>query len=111
LVARDFATTLVVVISDGEQTLVAHVGDGAVVLQDAASALVAFTDGLERLALDFAGQRAHAGFFNGIVSPVAASTARGRDSALCAALARYLDGPAVNARTDDDKTVVVAIHR
>jgi hypothetical protein len=150
LAMRDFATTLVCAISDGEKTLVAHVGDGAVVVQDAAdrqwhvvswpshgeyasttffvtdepeprlsihrhmgrlSALVGFTDGLERLALDFATQRAHAGFFNGIAGPVAASTARGRDGALCAALARYLDSPAVNARTDDDKTLVVAVHR
>jgi hypothetical protein len=75
------------------------------------SALVAFTDGVERLALDFAEQRAHAAFFNGIVGPIVASDARGRDGALCAALARYLDGAAVNARTDDDKTLVVAVHR
>ena len=116
LAMRDFATTMVCVDLRWRGTFVAHVGDGAVVVQDAAdqqwhvvswpshgeyasttffvtdepeprlsvyrhlgrlSALVAFTDGLERLALDFATQRAHAGFFNGIVGPVAASAATG----------------------------------
>jgi len=150
LTRRDFAATMICVISDGSETLVAHIGDGAVVVRDRAdqlwhvlswpshgeyasttffvtdepapklvlqrraspiSALVAFTDGLERLALDFAAGRAHAPFFQGILGPVAASEAVGRDQSLCAALARYLDSDAVNARTDDDKTLLVAAHR
>jgi hypothetical protein len=101
----EYASTTFFVTDEPEPRLSVHRHLGRL------SALVAFTDGLERLALDFAGQRAHAGFFNGIVGPVAASSARGRDGALCAALARYLDGPAVNARTDDDKTLVVAVRR
>jgi Protein phosphatase 2C len=150
LAPRDFAATMICVISDGLETLVAHVGDGGVVVQDSAdqlwhvlswpshgeyasttffvtdeplpklvlqrrsapiSALIAFTDGLERLALDFGGGRAHAPFFHGILGPVATSEIVGRDRSLCAALARYLDSEPVNARTDDDKTLLVATHR
>jgi hypothetical protein len=147
---RDFAATMICVISDGSETLVAHIGDGAVVARDGTDqlwhvlswpahgeyasttffvtdepepklvlqrrtgpicALVAFTDGLERLALDFGAGRAHAPFFQGILGPVAASETVGRDQSLCVALARYLDSDAVNARTDDDKTLLVAAYR
>ena len=150
LMPRDFAATMICVISDGSETLVAHIGDGAVVVRDGAdqlwhvlswpshgeyasttffvtdepapklvlqrrtgpiSALVAFTDGLERLALDFGAGRAHAPFFQGILGPVAASESLGRDQSLCAALARYLNSDAVNVRTDDDKTLLVAAYR
>ena len=150
LAPRDFAATLICVISDGTETLVAHVGDGGVVIQDAVdrtwhvlswpshgeyasttffvtdepqpklnllrrsaaiSAVVAFTDGLERLALDFGTGQAHPPFFQGIIGPVAASKTAGRDHMLCTALVRYLDSHAVNARTDDDKTLVVAAYR
>jgi hypothetical protein len=150
LAPRDFATTMIAVVTDGMETLVAHIGDGAVVVQDAndhqwhvvswpshgeytsttyfvtddpqprlilqrrevpISAIVAFTDGLERLALDFAARRAHPPFFQGILGPVMASETIGRDRGLCAALARYLDSDAVNARTDDDKTLLVAAYR
>ena len=147
---RDFATTMICAISDGVETIVAHIGDGCAVAQDAQtqewialtwpahgeyasstyfitddphpqllihrhsgmfSALVAFTDGLERLALDFTGRKPHAPFFRGIAAPVAASDAKGRDPVLSAQLKRYLDSTAVNARTDDDKTLLVAVHR
>jgi protein phosphatase 2C-like protein len=148
--ARDFATTMICVVSDGMETVVAHVGDGCAVVQDASdrawhalswpshgeyasttffvtddpqpkliirrysqpiSAIVAFTDGLERLALEFATEKPHAPFFDAIIGPVAASSVVGRDGALSAALARYLDGDAINARTDDDKTLLVAAYR
>lgn len=150
LAPRDFATTMIAIVSDGMETVVAHIGDGAVVVQDATdhqwhvvswpshgeyasttyfvtddpqprlilqrrtapiSAIVAFTDGLERLALDFAARRAHAPFFQGILGPVMASETVGCDRDLCTALARYLDSDAVNARTDDDKTLLVAAFR
>jgi hypothetical protein len=74
-------------------------------------ALVAFTDGLERLALDFGATKAHSPFFQGILGPVAASEKAGRDDKLCRALASYLESDAVNARTDDDKTLLVAAYR
>lgn len=74
-------------------------------------ALVLMSDGLERLALDFATQRPHRPFFDGIVGPVERSNAVGRDPLLSHSLARYLDSDAVNARTDDDKSIVIAVAR
>jgi Protein phosphatase 2C len=75
------------------------------------SALVAFTDGMERLALDFAATKPHAPFFEGMLAPLLQRVAKGRDAYLSQQLARYLDSPAVNARTDDDKTLLVATLR
>ncbi len=147
---RDFATTMICAITDGAETIVAHIGDGCAVALDAQtqewialtwpshgeyasttffvtddpqpklaihrhhrpiSALIAFTDGMERLALDFTAHVPHAPFFQGIAAPVLASGAKGRDPALSVQLKRYLDSTAVNARTDDDKTLLVAAHR
>ena len=146
---REFAATLILVLSDGTDTTIAHIGDGCAVAKDAASgewqaltwpshgeyasttffitdekpriciqrrsspisALVAFTDGMERLALDFASLKPHAPFFEGILGPVLKSSATGRDAKLSQQLARYLDSAAVNARTDDDKTLLVAALR
>lgn len=75
------------------------------------SAVVAFTDGLERLALDFANYTPHAKFFDGIIAPLVQSQAKGRDLRLSQQLKTYLDSPAVNARTDDDKTLLLAVRR
>ena len=77
----------------------------------ALSAVVVFTDGMERLALDFAAARPHAPFFEGVVAPILKSTVQGRDAKLSRQLAVYLDSQAVNARTDDDKTLLVAALR
>jgi hypothetical protein len=74
-------------------------------------AIAALTDGLERLALDFSSQRPSGGFFDGMAKPVAASTAQGKDAPLSVMLKQYLEGQAVCARTDDDKTLVVAARR
>ena len=148
--AREFACTLVFVVSDGSETLVAHVGDGAVVVRESASeqwkaiswpaqgeyasttffvtekpeprisitrhaanvdGLAAFTDGIERLALDFANNVAHPPFFTGIFAPVISSAASGRDDQLSSLLSIFLDSDAVNSRTDDDKTVLIAARK
>ena len=146
---RDFASTLICTISNGSETIVAHIGDGAAVARSVeeewfalswpshgeyasqtyfitddpqpklfirrherpVSALVAFTDGIERLALDFASNKPHSPFFHGIVAPVLRSVAVGRDALLSRQLSAYLDSTAVNARTDDDKTLLVAVYR
>jgi hypothetical protein len=147
---RDFATTLICVLSDGNETIVIHIGDGCVVAKNAAdqdwhavtwpahgeyasttyfitdepepnisirrysnsiSALVAFTDGMERLALNFAAETPHAPFLDGIVGPVLASSRVGRDEKLSSQLAGFLDSQAVTDRTDDDKTLLVAAFR
>jgi hypothetical protein len=148
--ARDFAATVIMVISDGSQTLVAQIGDGCAALrktggpewsvplwpdhgeyasttyfvtdepqvkcrfvreQSNLAAIAVLTDGLERLALDFAAMQPAAGFFEGVERPVAASATQGKDAPLSVMLKTYLEGDNVCARTDDDKTLVVATRR
>jgi hypothetical protein len=147
LTARDFASTLVSVISDGDRTVISHIGDGCAVLrrQDTKEwiapswpeqgqyasttffltdepdlhlrvtrvdceidAIAVFSDGIERLVLDLAAKRPSSTYFDGVIAPILASAAVGRDAALCDHLKEYLATPAINARTDDDKTLVLA---
>lgn len=148
--SRDFAATLLCVLSNGAQTLVVHVGDGCAVAKtsrleewipltwpahgeyasstyfvtddpapkavitrhvEPVSAIVAFTDGIERLALDFAKEMPHSPFFEAIAAPVIRSSELGRDRQLSSQLAAYLDSEKVNERTDDDKTILIAAFR
>lgn len=150
LIPRDFAATLVSAISNGDSTLIIHVGDGCAVLREAQSAewtaptwpdhgeyasttsfvtddgplrlrvsrcaaaidaLALFSDGIERLALDFLGKKPFTPFFAGIVQPVLVSACTGRDRALSEQLERYLSSPAVNQRTDDDKSLIIAVRK
>lgn len=74
-------------------------------------ALVLMSDGLERLALDFAGRCPHSPFFDTIVGPVERSSATGRDARLSRSLAAYIGSEVVNARTDDDKSLIIAVAR
>jgi len=142
---RDFAATLVAVIVSSDGAVIAHVGDGAVVVQEdhgweigswpasgeyasttffvtdeggvqlryarrrTPAALAIFTDGMERLVLNFADQTAHGPFFDSMVAPVRKAVAPGRNATLSAALGKYLDSDGVNARTDDDKTLILAV--
>jgi hypothetical protein len=147
---RDFAATMIAVLSDGSKTLIAQVGDGCAVVKDVAgeewrvllwpdhgeyastttfvtddpeakcrivredgavSALAVLTDGLERLALDFSTQKAFGGFFDAVSNPVLTSAAIGKDGPLSDMLKQFLESEAVCARTDDDKTLVVAARR
>lgn len=148
---RDFACTLVCVISDGDSSIVAHVGDGCVVARERASdlwfapswpehgeyasmtsfltdqptvnlrvssmdqsldALALFTDGIERLVLDFSAKVPSDKFFKAIAEPVVRSpVSAGKDAALSLLLKGYLGDEVINARTDDDKTLVIAVLR
>jgi hypothetical protein len=147
LALRDFAATLVCLISDGKDSVVGHVGDGCVVIKRTApedwfaaswpeqgeyasttffmtdeaelrlritrsdeqiQAAALFSDGLERLALDFSIRAPSPRFFEPMIAPVTASVRAGKNSELSAALKQYLASPAVIARTDDDKTLVLA---
>jgi hypothetical protein len=64
------------------------------------------TDGLQRLALDFASRSAHEAFFR----PIFAGLRSAPDpEALVEPLRAFLDSPRVNERTDDDKTLVIAV--
>lgn len=67
-----------------------------------------FTDGIERLVLDFRGKNAHQPFFSQMMDRLLMSTVPER---LEVVLGQYLDSPAVNDRTDDDKTLILATRR
>lgn len=150
LTPRDFATTVVMVISDGSSTLTVHIGDGAAVGREVGTSewvslswpehgeyasttffltddrdvrarferndvaidrLAVFTDGIERLALDFNTGVPHKPFFSGVTGPVAASSASGCDVELSKKLGKYLESAQINERTDDDKTLILAARR
>ncbi len=75
-----------------------------------ATGLALLTDGLERLVLDFAARVPHGPFFARMAAPLA-DRPPGRDRALSLALADWLGGAAVAARTDDDRTLLLAALR
>jgi hypothetical protein len=147
---REFAATLVCVVSTGEETIVAHVGDGCAVLRLAASQrwivpswpfhgeyasttafvtdqpevklnteivtesvsdVVLFSDGLERIALDFKSRMPHPGFLDVIARPLSNAAPGGRDSTLSRSLGEFLESERINSRTDDDKSLIVASQR
>lgn len=66
-----------------------------------------FTDGLERLALDFTSTSAFPGFFDPMFQPLRVASA-GRQRELSGELRTFLDSPRVIERTDDDKTIILA---
>jgi serine/threonine protein phosphatase PrpC len=72
--------------------------------------LALFSDGLQNLVLDQRQRRAHAGFFEPMFRTVRAAHA-GRSEELSRALERYLCSRAVEGRTDDDKSLVLASRR
>lgn len=77
-------------------------------VEHAVQELAVLTDGLQRLALDFALKSAHAPFFE----PMFARLRQSDDaSSLQLPLSQFLNSDAVNQRTDDDKTLVVAVRK
>jgi hypothetical protein len=66
-----------------------------------------FSDGIQRLALNMATNAAHVPFFSPFFAVLATATAAQEDR-LQTELARFLNSPAVNERTDDDKTLALA---
>jgi hypothetical protein len=68
------------------------------------------TDGLQRLALHMRDQKPHDPFFRPMFAPLRAALP-GYLPDLSASLATYLASDAINARTDDDKTLVLATRR
>lgn len=147
LAPREFAATLVLLVTNGINSLFAHIGDGCAVVCDkdskawitpswpdhgeyasttffvtdeprpklridylstTVSAAVVFSDGIERLALDFSLQVPHSKFFDSIVKPVQDPLVEGKARLLCEKLKSYLNSDNINARTDDDKTLIIA---
>lgn len=73
------------------------------------SEVALFTDGVEGLALRFVDTTVHDPFFQGVFPPVRSAAGPGPLSpALSDALTTFLGSDRVNARTDDDKTLVLA---
>lgn len=68
--------------------------------------VAAFTDGLQRLALDFTARTAYPGFFRPLFNEL--RTAANPES-LVEPFRTFLDSDRVNQRTDDDKTLVLAV--
>jgi hypothetical protein len=72
--------------------------------------LALFTDGLQRLALHFQSRTAHAPFFRSKLR-VLENAADAAPETLSHLLAHFLSSPEVDARTDDDKTLILATRR
>lgn len=70
--------------------------------------LALLSDGLQRLALHYATQGVHTPFFRPLFARLEAAAGDEFD-AVGHDLARFLDSPRVNARTDDDKTLILAV--
>jgi len=148
LTLRDFAATLVCVLTDGLETLIIHIGDGCAVIKDeiagkwiapswpehgefasttyfitdetdlhlritrvssSISAVVIFSDGLERLALDFSLNLPFEGFFDAMIKPLIQSNTTRKNYLLSETLKKYLNSEVINSRTDDDKSLILAI--
>lgn len=77
-------------------------------LVGAVEEIALFTDGLERLALDFARGEAFQRFFETMFPALRQTAAYGRQRVLSEQLRSFLDGPVVNDRTDDDKSLIMA---
>jgi hypothetical protein len=80
----------------------------SIFVTDRIAALAVMTDGLERLALDLSAKKAFSAFFEGMLHPVVSSPSTGKDLQLSNGLSGFLNGPDICARTDDDKTLIVA---
>jgi hypothetical protein len=72
--------------------------------------LALFSDGLENLVLDTRRRVAHGRFFEPMFQAVRRSPP-GRSQALCRSLERFLASRAVEGRTDDDKSLILASRR
>lgn len=70
--------------------------------------LAAFSDGLQRLALNMSERTPHEPFFEPFFTVLARATAEQEDM-LQSQLAAFLDSTPVNERTDDDKSLALAV--
>ena len=70
-----------------------------------------FSDGLERLVLDFRDRSAHAPFFDAIFRPIDAHAEAGHAAHISRELEALLASDKINSRTDDDKSLLCAALR
>ena len=146
LESRDFACTIIGVLSSKIGTLVLQLGDGGVVIDtgvglelavipmsgeyanmthfvtdedavnvmetktypDLALKVAAFTDGIQRLALNLATNTPHNPFFEPFFNGMTRATAE-QEEQLHGLLGEFLKSQEVNERTDDDKTLALAL--
>jgi hypothetical protein len=71
-------------------------------------ACAVFSDGIEDLALDHKSTLPHQPFFRSMMTPLDTASTLGKSASLSAELAKFLDGDRVCARTDDDKSLILA---
>jgi hypothetical protein len=77
-------------------------------LEGKVSGIAGFTDGIQSLALDYAQRVPAARFFNAVLSPLR----DGKDETeLIAPLRLLLSSELISSRTDDDKTLLIAVWR
>jgi hypothetical protein len=77
-----------------------------------ATNIAAFTDGLQGIALDLAAAAPHEPFFRPFFKALEQAESGNEElllDQLSLALGRFLQGPQVNDRTDDDKTLAIAV--
>ncbi|MEX5302636.1 PP2C family serine/threonine-protein phosphatase [Kocuria sabuli] len=78
------------------------------VLPHRVSEIALFTDGIQHLVLHYETQQVHSPFFESMLGPLRAVSAPGRDKRLDDSLATYLSSPAIQAKADDDLTLLLA---
>lgn len=72
------------------------------------STIVAFSDGIERLVLDFEKKEAPPPFFNSMATALSKSSVIGKDTELSEHLSTFVRSDRVTQRSDDDITIVIA---
>jgi Protein phosphatase 2C len=97
----EYASATFFVTDDPEPTL--HF----VSIEEVFSEIAIFSDGLERLALDFSKNAAFAPFFDSKFLHLS-NLGAGRNRSLSRGLRRYLDSAPILERTDDDKSLILA---
>ncbi|HZW03748.1 MAG TPA: PP2C family serine/threonine-protein phosphatase, partial [Anaerolineaceae bacterium] len=75
------------------------------------SRLAVMSDGLTRLALRFPSLEPFEPFFQPLFAFLEAALAKGENGRASEQLAEFLGSPRVNARTDDDKSLILALRR
>jgi hypothetical protein len=78
------------------------------VIDEPVTEVALFTDGLQQLALNHVSMAVHQPFFTGLFPALRKAENEGHLSILNTRLAEYLSGNAINSRTDDDKTLLLA---
>lgn len=78
------------------------------VLERPAARLAMFSDGLERLLLDFRTRTAHGPFFDSMLGRLGSCISEGRADVVSDEIAALLSSDKVNSRTDDDKSLFCA---